>query len=58
VSIFYCNRCDELRDADDGCDEVGGELVCVECAEECIEDNLNARTNEPRCEVGMVGGGH
>jgi hypothetical protein len=33
MSIFYCHRCDELADADDGCDEVDGELICVECAE-------------------------
>lgn len=33
MSIFYCNHCDELRDADDGCEEIGGELVCIDCAE-------------------------
>jgi hypothetical protein len=30
-----------------------GLLVCTQC----IEDNLNASADEPRCEVGMVAGG-
>jgi hypothetical protein len=36
MSIFYCHQCDELCDADDGCEEIKGELVCVDCAE--LED--------------------
>lgn len=33
MSIFYCHQCDNLRDADDGCEEIAGALVCVDCAE-------------------------
>jgi hypothetical protein len=31
---------------------IHGLLVCAQC----VEDNLNARADEPRCEVGLVGG--
>lgn len=37
MSMFYCNQCDELKDADDGCDEDPSddrELICVECMEQ------------------------
>lgn len=34
--MFYCHVCDNLRDADDGCEEAadGLSLICVECAAE------------------------
>lgn len=37
MSMFFCYECDQLRDADDGCEEapVGGlGLVCHVCADE------------------------
>lgn len=43
MSAFICARCDNLRDADDGCDdaplELGGgspswRLICIDCAGE------------------------
>jgi hypothetical protein len=34
MSMFYCDACDGLRDADDGCEErPGNKLICVECAD-------------------------
>jgi hypothetical protein len=33
MSIFYCESCHALRDSDEGCEEVNGELVCQRCAE-------------------------
>ena len=44
MSLFYCQECDELRDSDDGCEEMSGGLVCEDCADnlreirgECVE---------------------
>ena len=44
MSMFYCNACDELRDADDGCEEApnGLDLICVECAEQAEADREEA----------------
>lgn len=53
MSIFYCNHCDNLRDADDGCEEIAGDLVCVDCAEDLqaeaeeAEDLRRANPLEP-----------
>jgi hypothetical protein len=35
MSMFFCAHCDNLRDADDGCDEVPGtwDLLCAECVD-------------------------
>lgn len=52
MSIFYCNRCDELRDADDGCAEDPGndlDLICVDCMEQDeadLEDMIYAHAQE------------
>jgi hypothetical protein len=33
--MFLCANCDNLRDADDGCEErPGNALICVDCAAE------------------------
>ncbi len=39
MSMFYCAECDNLADADDGCEEdaSGLRLICVDCASECEE---------------------
>jgi len=36
MSIFHCAQCDNLRDADDGCEatEDGLNLICIDCMEE------------------------
>ena len=55
MSMFYCHTCDNLRDADDGCEETpdGLDLICVECAEEAeaereeAEDFRRANPLEP-----------
>lgn len=39
MSLFYCHECDSLSDADDGCEEIAGGLICVECAEELEEED-------------------
>jgi hypothetical protein len=55
VSAFICANCDNLRDADDGCEEApdGLSLICVYCAEEAeaereeAEDRRRANPLEP-----------
>lgn len=36
MSMFHCAECGNLRDADDGCEEIdeGLGLICIDCAEE------------------------
>lgn len=37
MSMFYCADCDNLCDADDGCEEAPGpgfKLICADCAAE------------------------
>lgn len=36
--MFFCERCDFLRDSDDGCEEVAGHLVCAACADAMDDD--------------------
>lgn len=31
MSIFVCAACGGYADADDGCEEVAGRLICTEC---------------------------
>lgn len=60
MSIFYCVGCDELRDADDGCDEAAPgslDLICVECMEarEEAEESVSEtppQQDEPTSRVG------
>lgn len=43
MSVFYCAECDRLRDADfSGCEEVAGDLVCTDCAEELGDGPLSS----------------
>lgn len=43
MSMFFCARCDNLRDSDEGCEEVGEpdfppfSLLCIECGNEYPE---------------------
>ncbi len=37
MSMFWCARCAELRDSDDGCEELGDRLLCSYCGDE-VED--------------------
>jgi hypothetical protein len=32
--MFFCTRCDMMRDSDDGAEELRGELVCASCVED------------------------
>lgn len=34
MSMFYCRFCANLRDADDGCQDVGGGLACMDCMDD------------------------
>lgn len=34
MAAFFCQRCDQLADSDDGAEDRLGKLVCVDC---CIE---------------------
>lgn len=44
MSIFHCARCDNLKDADDGCDEVPGtfDLICIDCMEDAEAEREEA----------------
>ena len=45
MSMFYCHGCCRMRDSDDGCEEYGGNLLCLGCSEEYEADmaELEAR---------------
>ena len=48
MSMFWCARCDELRDSDDGCEEYGPkgtDLICVDCMDE-LDDEANQGPTE------------
>jgi hypothetical protein len=52
MSMFFCKRCDFLRDSDDGCEEVAGHLVCADCLEEAegpdeVEEQVRAERASP-----------
>ena len=38
MAMFICSNCDQPADSDDGCGEVNGESVCVDCQID-IEDD-------------------
>ena len=40
MSIFYCRGCDRVRDADDGCEELGGNLICHDCYDTLMDEQL------------------
>lgn len=43
MSLFLCHTCDNLRDADDGCEEGPGySLICVDCWEEAEAEREEA----------------
>ena len=44
MSIFYCTSCAQLRDSDEGCEEIRGELLCQRCADEIGEEREEVRT--------------
>ena len=52
MSIFLCARCDELRDADDGCEEAPAskygkfQLLCVDCLND-LEDEAFEKAMSP-----------
>ncbi len=46
MAMFFCARCDNLRDSDDGCAEYGTkgtELMCVDCMDEQDDEPLSPR---------------
>ena len=36
--MFWCAKCDQLRDSDSGCAEVDGKLICEDCEINSIID--------------------
>lgn len=43
MSMFLCAHCDQMRDSDDGCADIGNMrrisvLVCVDCADRHAEE--------------------
>ena len=41
MSMFLCHTCDNLRDADDGCDEgPNNSLICQDCLDEMLRCDL------------------
>lgn len=56
MSMFICDDCDQMRDADDGCEEVetGTRLICQPCA-----DDRQAERDEAADRRRMINvGGH
>jgi hypothetical protein len=56
MSMFLCADCDNLRDADDGCEEAPGpgfRLICQACADERQAEREEA---EDRLRMISVGG--
>lgn len=47
MSMFMCARCDQFRDSDDGCEDFGRNLVCLECAEDIREESAALSDGEP-----------
>ncbi len=48
MSMFWCQRCDEMRDSDDGCVEgeagKGSGLICADCMADMEDDEpVNAK---------------
>jgi hypothetical protein len=55
MAMFFCARCDNLRDSDDGCDEAPGfRLYCAECADE-LEEQRERRKEERASKLGAEG---
>lgn len=50
MSMFYCSRCAQLRDSDDGCEEVLGRLLCSYCGDE-VDDEEEEREPDTRGEA-------
>lgn len=52
-----CDLCGWNMPLPDICREQRAVLGLLVCSQ-CVEDNLDARTDEPRAEVGLVGASH
>lgn len=49
MSMFFCAKCDNLRDSDDGCEEAtGNRLVCAECVDEIEEQVRGIKRAAPK----------
>jgi hypothetical protein len=48
MSLFYCHECDNLCDADDGCEEApnGVDLICIDCVIAGEEDDPSPGSDE------------
>jgi hypothetical protein len=51
VSYFLCNRCDTLKDSDEGCerdskDPAGIALICIDCMTEIDDERDCERDND------------
>lgn len=50
MSIFVCAACGGYANADDGCEEVAGSLICVECDQDraaAPDDDYPVNVEEP-----------
>lgn len=53
MSAFICARCDNLRDADDGCEEVEDfGLMCIHCMEDAEAEREEAADRAAMVNVG------
>lgn len=54
MSMFICAECDNLRDADDGCepDDSGLRLICQACADERQAEREEAADQRRMISVG------
>jgi hypothetical protein len=45
MGMFWCQRCQELADSDDGCEDRAGTLICAVCMEE-LDDIAGAKEDQ------------
>jgi hypothetical protein len=55
MSMFICQRCDELRDSDDGCIEgKSNGLICADCMADLEDDEEAYHTYSSPAEAGAA----
>ena len=57
MSMFWCAKCDEMADSDDGCETfgpTGTQLICIDCMNEIEDDEETYRTYSTPAEAGAA----
>ncbi len=52
MSMFLCQRCDEMRDSDDGCAEgKNNGLICIDCMNDMEDEQPEAKRTHTYAEI-------